>query len=204
MGCARSQVRVLSPRQLNMKPQPWKLLSKIDVSLSKWFPVEKRAYELPSGRVVDDFYVSTFDDVSMVVPILNDGQIVLIRMYKQGADEVMIQFPAGRKEPQHLSMEETATHELQEETGIQVEESDLRFLGKFSTMSTKSTESVYLYMVSGVQVNSLQSLDENEEIELLMVEPQEVDKMIANGTIWCFQTIAAWHMMKTKFPELFA
>ncbi len=181
----------------------WQLLATQDVSLSKWFPVEKRTYQLPDGRVVDDFYVSTFDDVAMIVPVLKDGRVALIRMYKQGADDLMIQFPAGRKEASHTTLGQTATHELVEETGIVVPESELQILGKFSTMSTKSTESVYLYLVSGAEINSTQNLDENEEIEVLLKTPSEIDALITSGEIWCFQTIAAWHMAKSKFPELF-
>jgi len=48
-----------------MKPIKWKLLSAKDVSPSKWFTIEERTYELPDGRIVDDFTVTTLANVSL-------------------------------------------------------------------------------------------------------------------------------------------
>jgi hypothetical protein len=42
-------------------------------------------------------------------------------------------------------------------------------------------------------------LDENEEIEVLTLDPNELDKMILDGQIWCGQTVAAWAIAKEKF-----
>src|SRR5690242_19769211 len=114
------------------KPQKWKLLKTEDVSPSKWFPIENRTYELPNGKIVDDFTVTTLGDVAMIVPITKDGKVVLARQYKPGVDTLTLEFPAGRIEKHHTNILETAQHELEEEVGIHVEQNQLLFLGEIN------------------------------------------------------------------------
>jgi ADP-ribose pyrophosphatase len=180
-------------------PQKWKLLSTTDVSPSKWFPIENRTYELPNGRIVDDFTVTTLADVAMIVPITTEGKVVLVNQYKPGVDSVMIQFPAGRLETNHANVTETAQHELEEETGIRVELSQLTQFAKLNSFSTKASEIVYFYLAKDCTFNSQQHFDPNEDIEILQFTPEELDAKILSGEIWCAQTIAGWELAKKKF-----
>ncbi len=72
------------------KLSKWKLLSEQDVSPSPHLPVARREYELPDGSIVDNFFVTTIPDSVHVIPVLADGRVVMIRMYKQGADDIII------------------------------------------------------------------------------------------------------------------
>lgn len=186
-----------------MQPKKWKLLSKKDVSPSKWFPIENRVYELPNGKIVDDFTVTTLADVAMVVPITKDKKVVLVNQYKPGVDEVIMQFAAGRIESSHRNMDETAQHELEEETGIKVELDQLTQFAKLSVASTKATELVYLYLAVDCQFNSEQNFDQTEDIEIVQLSFEEMDRMVESNEIWCAQTIACWELVKKKFPEVF-
>lgn len=185
-----------------MALQKWKLLSKKDVSPHDWFPIEMRSYQLPNGTIVEDFSVTTLADVAMIVAQTKDEKVVLVKQYKPGTDEIMIQFPAGRIEPSHADMQETAMHELEEETGIKADKSAFHNFGKISGFSTKATEKVYLYFVDKVEFNSEQNLDLNEEIEVLLLTPDEIESLIHSGQIWCGQTISAWTLAKKRFGAL--
>ncbi|MBU0578927.1 NUDIX hydrolase [Patescibacteria group bacterium] len=153
---------------------------------------------LTNGKQIDDFYVTTLADSVHVIAITKEKQVVLIRMYKQGADDIMIQFPAGRREDRHKDLLDVAVSELEEETGIEVGRSDLNYLGKLAIMSTKATELAHYYLVTDVEINSQQSLDENEEIEVLFLELDEIEKYIAQGKIWDALCIAGWDLAKKK------
>src|SRR5579859_1820143 len=113
-----------------MSIQKWKLLSTKDVSPSKWFPIESRTYQLPNGKIIDDFTVTTLGDVAMILPITVDHKVVLVRQFKPGIGDILLQLPAGRIEKNHKDIRETARHELEEEVGIKVEDSQLHFLAK--------------------------------------------------------------------------
>lgn len=186
-----------------MQPKKWKLLSKKDVSPSKWFPIEERTYELPNGKIVDDFTVTTLADVAMIVPITTDNKVVLVNQYKPGVDAVIMQFPAGRIENNHKNMDETAQHELEEETGIKVALHQLTPFAKLSGFSTKATEIVYLYLAQECEFNSEQHFDPTEDIEIVKLSFDEMDALVESNEIWCGQTIAAWELAKKKFPDIF-
>jgi len=184
-----------------MTIKKWKLLTKQDVSPSKWLPVERRKYETSDGIEIDDFFVLTVADSVHAIALTKEGKVVMIRMFKQGIDEIMIQFPAGRKEDKHESLVDVAVKELEEETGIKVIESELAYLGKLALMTTKATESAHYYLAIGVEFNSSQNLDDNEEIEVLELFPHEIDEYIKNGKIWDAPCIAGWQLAKNKLAE---
>lgn len=184
--------------------QKWKLLSKRDISPHKWFPIEMRAYELPNGKVVDDFSVSTLPDVAMIVAITTDRKVVLVQQFKPGAGDIFLQFPAGRTEPHHTDMLETAQHELEEETGIHVEKNRLQPFAKLNGFSTKATECLYYYFVTNVTINSKQKLDDTELIEIVLLTFSEMEEYILSGKIWCAETVAGWELAKKHFPTFFS
>lgn len=183
-----------------MPPTKWKLLSSKDVSPHKWFPIEMRSYELPNGKIVDDFSVTTIADVAMIVPVTKDGKIVLVRQFKPGFGDVIIEFPAGRIEKSHKDIEQTALHELEEETGIRA--TDTQYFATLAGFVTKATEKVSCFLARNVEFNSKQKLDLNEEIEVVTLTPKELDLMIENNEIQAAITVAAWELAKKKFPEL--
>jgi ADP-ribose pyrophosphatase len=183
--------------------QKWKLLSAEDVSPSPHMPVEKRSYLLPNGKKVDDFYVVTILDSVHVLPITKDGKVVMVRMYKQGVDKVIVQFPAGRMNPGKETPAQCGARELEEETGIQTSAEKLESVFTQSVMTTKSSERVHVFLLQGAEFNSTQNLDANEEIEVLIIDPEEVDRLIQVGEIDEGLMIADWYMARKKFPQLF-
>lgn len=181
--------------------QKWKLLSETDVSPSKWFPIVKRDYELPNGKIVKDFTITTIADVAMIVPVTEDGKLVFVRQYKPGVDRITIEFPAGRVETHHQSIEDTARHELVEETGIVAKK--MTQLQSMSAFPTKGTEIIYGFLATDLEFTGQQHLDENESIEVLRLTPAEVDQHIENGEICTSHTIAYWYLVQKYHPELF-
>jgi ADP-ribose pyrophosphatase len=177
----------------------WQLVKSEDVSPSKWFPLEKRTYRLPNGKIVKDFYITTLADSVHIVPVLKTGQVAMIRMYKQGVDDFIIQFPAGRFEPdKHQDKKDTAVAELEEETGIKVDKKDLISVAQLSLASTKATEKEHVFLVKDVSFNSQPNLDDNEEIETLILKPEQIDDYIQSGQIYCAPTIAIWSLVRKK------
>jgi 8-oxo-dGTP pyrophosphatase MutT (NUDIX family) len=186
-----------------MSPKKWQLISAKDVSPSKWFPIEERTYRLPTGKIVDDFTVTTLADVAMIVPITKDKKVVLVEQFKPGVGEVILQFPAGRKEATHKDFVETACHELEEEVGIRVSQSELKYFGRCNGFNTKATEVVHLYLANDLEFNAHQKLDSTEDIEIVVLDFSTMDGYVFENRIWCSQTITAWELAKKHFPEVF-
>ena len=186
-----------------MSLKKWKLLSKKDVSPHKWLPVEMRSYQLPNGKRVEDFSVTTLTDVSMIVPITKERKVILVNQFKPGVDEVILEFPAGRMESRYKNFLELAQHELEEEVGIKVEQDRLKYFATLSGFTTKGSEKVLFYFASGLEFNSKQRLDHSEDIEIVQLSFKDMDAYIYNGKIWAAQTIAGWELAKKHFPEEF-
>ncbi len=185
-----------------MTLQKWTLITSKDISSSKWFPVEERKYKLPSGKLVNDFSVTTLADVAMIVPVTPDGKVIMVNQFKPGFGDVILEFPAGRKEPKHQNIKEVAIYELEEETGIKTQ--DVEYFATFAGFVTKGTEKVYCFLARNVVINTDQKLDQNEDIEVKVFEPQEIDTLIEENKIQAAITVAAWEVAKKKFPDLFA
>ncbi len=181
----------------NMTPKKWQLIATKDISPHKWFPLEMRTYQLPNGKIVDDFTVTTLADVAMIVAVTKEGKLVMVRQFKPGFGDVIVEFPAGRIEVDHKDLEVTARHELEEETGIRVE--NLEYFGTIAGFVTKGTEKVHCYFVKNVEFNSKQSLDLNEDIEVVLLSPEQLDELIDSNSIQAASTIAAWRLAKAKF-----
>lgn len=184
-----------------MSLKKWKLLSTKDVSPHDWFPIEMRSYELPNGKIVNDFSVTTLADVAMIVPVMKDERIVMVRQFKPGFGDIILEFPAGRMEPSHKNLEETAAHELEEETGIKTQ--SFEYFATFSPFVTKATERVLCYLAENVEFNSEQNMDENEDIEVVIFTFKEIEELISQNRIQAAVTVAAWELAKKMFAGRF-
>lgn len=178
----------------------WKLISKKDVSVGRWFPLEERTYELPDGRIIDDFTVTTLSDVSMVIPFTPEGKVIMCHQFKPGADELTYEFPGGRIEDRHADFEAVAKAELVEETGIVADQ--VYFFGETVTFPTKASERVKNYYVLNAVVSREPEFDETENIELVYFTPSEIDEKIKAGEINTAPSLSAWLQLKLKHPEL--
>ncbi len=180
----------------------WKVLQSKDVSPSKWFPVNQQQVKLPNGKVINDYLLSPLGGAAMVVPITKDNELILVKQYKHGIGEILIELPAGFKH-EDRTFAETAVRELEEETGILVDENDLIDLGEAINIPTKTNFVVHCFLAKDVDFNSVQKLDENEEIELLKVSPKKAVEMVLSGEIWT--SCSSLFILKAAglYPELF-
>ena len=182
--------------------EKWEIISEEDVSPDKWFPVSKHVVRLPNGIVVDDYYLSPIGDVVMILPITKGKKIVLVKQYKHGVGEVIIELPAGFKK-EGISYQQTAVEELEEEVGIRVNVKNLISLGKLASNPTKLTSSIHGFLAKDLEFNSIQNLEVTEDIEIVEVTPDEAIKMIDRGEIWASDSVAFIFMLKHKYPEYF-
>ena len=184
-----------------MQHQKWKTIHKQDVSPSKWFPVSKEEVELPSGKRID-YYKSELANVSMIVPITKNKEVVFVKQYKHGIGEVCLEFPAGRIENGKTATEAAAA-ELLEETGIVVAQAALTELIELWTEPSKSSVRVFGFLATNVEITQKQELEETELIEIITVPLSQLDTFIAQGEIHGSDTLALLLFTKMQFPELF-
>jgi ADP-ribose pyrophosphatase len=174
-----------------MPLKTWKKISEAVLFRNLWWMYKKDEIELPNGKHGEYNYVHT-NGSSMVVPVLSDGRIVFVKQYRYLNNRESLELPCGGVKDGH-TYEETAKHELEEESGFAAQ--DLLRVGEFNPYNGITDELCRVFIareLTGIPPKP----DETEEFEIIFLVPEEVDTRITNGTIWDGMTIASWYIAK--------
>jgi ADP-ribose pyrophosphatase len=132
-----------------------------------------------------------------VVPVYENGDIMLLRQYRYPVHQLFFEVPAGKIDAGE-GQEATAVRELREETGIVCEE--LHYIGHFYPCIGYSNEVIHIYAATGLsEVQS--SADEDEFVEPFRVSFNEAMGWVHNGTINDGKTVIClmrtWHWWRS-------
>lgn len=124
---------------------------------------------------------------SAVVPITDDGRVILVSQYRHAAGTELLEIPAGTLKPGE-SPEACAIRELREETGgIAVK---LEYLTTIYPSPGYSNEAINLFVAKiGERVE--QKTEPDEDIKVLTLSMDEAVKLIKEGKIRDAKTITA-------------
>lgn len=122
-----------------------------------------------------------------VLPVLEDGRVVLVRQYRPAVERSLLEVPAGTMEAGE-SPEETARRELTEETGYSG--GALRWLVEFFVSPGWCNEKLSVYVAEGIAAGE-QSLEDDEQIEIEAVGRSDVVRLILSGDIGDAKTLVA-------------
>ncbi len=156
-----------------MPIQPWKILK------SKHFRSRFRVdqCELPNGKPLEAI-VFEFRTWANVLAMTKDQQVVLIRQYRHGVQDVLWEFPGGVVEDGEPAID-GAKRELLEETGYA--SSNLIEVGKFYPNPALQSNSLYFFLALDAEKVDGQHLDEAEDIEVHLVSLDELIAMTKRG-----------------------
>ncbi len=169
--------------------QPWKTLHSELVFDHRWYKVRQDKVELPNGAVVEDYLLSVRPDVALVLPITTEQEVVLVRQYRHGAEEILVELPAGTFNPALEQAEVAAMRELQEETGY-VGDRLIRLTTLYDN-PVKETNKIHLFLAQNVRKVQAQKLDPTEEIEVVLVPLADILEKISQDEIKVAGTVAA-------------
>jgi ADP-ribose pyrophosphatase len=148
--------------------------------------VVRDTVRLPDGKPATREYV-LHPGAVMVVPILDDGRLVLERQYRYPVRQVMIEFPAGKLDPGEDKLA-CARRELLEETGYTARE--WAYAGKLAHCIGYSDEHIHVYFARGLTAGAAR-LDEGEFVDTLTATPQEFLAWCRDGTVTDSKTLVA-------------
>jgi 8-oxo-dGTP pyrophosphatase MutT (NUDIX family) len=162
----------------------WKILGSQYVLNHPWMKVRKDVCKLPDGTIINDYYWIESLDNTLVVPITSQGDVVVVKQYKHGAKEVLIEFPGGVMDSGEEALA-GAQRELLEETGYG--DGIWTFLDAVYTGPTKSPARTHIFLAEGVISKQRQALDPAERIEVLTMDWK---KLSAIGIKTCNSSLA--------------
>ncbi len=144
------------------------------------------------GKIREYYYVQTLGS-SMVVPVLDDGRLLLVRQYRYLEDKFSVEFPCGGMDVSETPTD-AANREMLEETGFQ--SSDLIKIGSFAPCNGLLKEMCHIFLANELSEVSKPQSTEDEVTEVLMRRPDEFENMIKHGEIWDGQVLAAWALVR--------
>ena len=148
----------------------------------------KDTVQTPAGHIVKWDFIG-HRGAAAVVPVREDGKLLMVRQYRNALDRYTLEIPAGGlndegTEPTKLA----AARELEEETGYRSE--DLELLLTLRTTVAFCNEKIDIYLATNL-TRSQQNLDEDEYLSVETYSLDELQHMISEGRIRDAKTIAA-------------
>lgn len=160
----------------------WKVLSSQDIFKTAFFRLRTDQCELPDGRVMPNYYVLEFPDWVNIVPITDDGRMVLVEQFRQAGGDTHLEIPGGSLDPRKNEDPKSAViRELAEETGYAA--SDVRLVAVHHPNPALQNNRMHTYVGYGCRLVQEQKLDPFEDIRVVTKPIPEVIEMILNGKI---------------------
>jgi ADP-ribose pyrophosphatase len=161
-------------------------LASQEVPHTRFMRVMQDRVLLPSGREGEREYVMHPGAV-LVIPMLDDGRLVLERQFRYPLRQVFIELPAGKIDPDedHLI---TGQRELQEETGYTARE--WIYLAAQHPCIGYSDEIIHIYLARGLTPGPHRR-DADEALQIFETHYQDCLRMVQAGEITDGKTIIA-------------
>jgi ADP-ribose pyrophosphatase len=155
-----------------------KTLHSEKVYTGRFLKIQKDEVLLPDGKTAYREYI-LHPGAAMVIPLLDNGQVIMERQYRHAVGQVFWEFPAGKIDSGEKSAE-TAVRELKEETGFTARE--WRYLTTIHPVIGYANEKIDLFLAKGLQQTGAQ-LDAGEFLEMQEVPVAELLPMIRRGEV---------------------
>ena len=146
--------------------------------------VQRDTVRLPDGKESTREYIKHPGAV-VIIPVLDDGSILLERQFRYPLDRVIIEFPAGKIDPGEASLD-CAKRELLEETGYTADE--WKFVCTIHNAVAYSDEHLDIFFAQGLKEGQ-SKLDAEEFLETFTASLDEMLAWVREGKITDVKTV---------------
>lgn len=170
----------------------WRRLGRERVAGCRVFDVDRVRYLPPRDGAPRDYYVVEAPDWINVIPLTDDGRVVLIRQFRVGIDAETLEIPGGMCDPGEAPAD-AAARELLEETGYAARE--IVDLGWVHPNPAIQSNRCHTFLAAGATPSTSPRPEADEEIEVTTAPLEEIPDLIGRGRITHALVIAAFHRL---------
>jgi len=150
----------------------------------EFLKVQRDQVALPDGKTTIREYIKHPGAV-VILPVFDDGSVLMERQYRYPLDQVFIEFPAGKIDPGEEPLL-TAKRELLEETGYTA--TDWRYLCTIHNAIAYSDEHLDIFLARGLTEGAA-TLDEEEFLETFKAPVSDLLAWVKSGKITDVKTV---------------
>ena len=106
----------------------WAVLKRQQVADYKLFSLHKKQVRSPRTGEIRQMLALQFPDWVLTLALTSQQEVIMVRQYRHGTEQVCLELPGGLVDPDDASPESSAQRELLEETGFSA--SNIRLIGE--------------------------------------------------------------------------
>ncbi len=156
----------------------WRLRNSRYAFENRWYKVRQDELQLPTGELIT-YNVVEHPGYAMVVPLLDDGRVILEHVYRHTVQETVIECPSGGLDSD--TPEVAARRELEEETGWVA--GKLERLGSFFGSDGISNEVCHLFLATELRETGRMQREPTEQIELDLMPFERAIALAVSGAV---------------------
>jgi 8-oxo-dGTP pyrophosphatase MutT (NUDIX family) len=159
----------------------WPVLSREQVGDFRLFSLTKKKVRSPRTGEIREVQTLQFPNWVLILALTPQGEVVMVRQYRHGTEQVCLELPGGLVDPGDDSPALSARRELLEETGYQAAE--IVLISECFPQPAILTNKCFFYLAKNAAEVQSQDLDSGEDIEVLTIPLKEIPAKIENREI---------------------
>lgn len=171
-----------------------KKISSEDIFDGSLLHVKRDTVQLPNGNQATREWIK-HPGASSVIPVLPNGDIILVKQYRYPIGKITLEVPAGKLDSPDEDPQYCAKRELSEETGYEAD-----YIEELTTIATTvgfSNEYIHLYVAKGLNAGK-QHTDEDEFINIVTIPLTEAVEMVLDGRIRDAKSVVSILMLERR------
>lgn len=179
--------------------QKWKTRSVRDGGNFIIFDIDRVIRVHPETNKESEFIVTRSKEWVNVIPLTSNGEVVLVRQYRHGTDQITLEIPGGLVDEGENPMI-AGVRECKEETGY-TSHLEAELIGKTLPNPAFMNNTCYTYLLRDCKLTSNVEFDPNELIETVVVPLSEIPNLIKDGIITHSLVISAFLHFSLLYPK---